>query len=495
MANPNQEIKFNKLFINNRFVDSKAGKTYPVINPANGKVLTNVVEANRDDVDLAVQAARLAFRDDAPWRIMDHSRRGKHLLRLVDLLKRDRNILANLETLDTGKPLEDALLNVKYAIDVLRYYAGYADKIHGKTIPVDGQDLITQTRRVPLGVVAQILSHDYPIDMLAWKAAPALAAGNVLIIKPSYKNPLTALYFAALTMEAGFPEGVVNVLTGHGDVVGQALALHEKIAHISLIGKTETGKLVMESAAKSNLKKVSLHLSGNSPLVIDKDFDLRLAVEIAHRATFENQGQSPSQSGRIYVHEDIHDEFVKKSIELARQRVIGNPFEANVRHGPLVDEKMLLRVMNIIEAGKKEGAKLEYGGKRIGNAGFYLEPTILSNVRDEMRIAKEQIYGPVQVILKYKSLDEVIVRANKSKYGMAAGILTLNIDHALMFAKRMKHGTTWINTWDAITPQTPFGGFRQSGNDKDLGYAALNSYLQTKTVAMRLVVSQMQRLK
>lgn len=495
MANPNQEIKFTKLFINNRFVDSKSGKTYPVINPATGKTLANVSEANHDDVELAVQAAKEAFKVDAPWGQMDHSRRGKLLLRLVELLRRDRNILANLETVDTGKPLEDALSNVKYAIDVFRYYAGYADKIHGKTIPVDGQNLLSQTRRVPLGVVAQILSYDYPIDMLAWKAAPALATGNVIIIKPSYKTPLTALYFAALTMEAGFPDGVINVITGHGDTVGQALALHDKIAHVALIGKTETGKLVMESAAKSNLKKVSLHLSGNAPLVVLKDFDMRLAAEIAHRGAYENQGQSPSHPGRIFVHEDVYDEFIKKSVELARKRVIGNPFDANVHQGPLIDDKLLTRVVNLIEIGKKEGAKLEYGGHRVGDTGFYLEPTIFSNVKDEMQIAKEEIYGPVQVILKFKTLDEVINRANKSRYGMAAGILTYNIDDALVFAHRMRHGSTWINTWDAITPQTPFGGFRQSGHGKDLGYEALNNYLQTKTISMRLVHPQLQRLQ
>jgi len=494
MANQNQEIKFTKLFIDNHFVESKSSKHYQVINPATGKVLANIAEGTRDDVELAVQAAKRAFKMDQPWRVMDASDRGKLLLRLVELMRRDLNILANIETLDTGKPLRDALSSVKHSIDVFHYFAGYTDKIHGKTIPVDGVDLMTQTRKIPMGVVAHILSYDYPIDSLAYKAAPALAAGNVVIIKPSYKTPLTALHFAALAMEAGFPAGVINVVPGRGAEVGQALALHEKIAYIGLSGKTDTGKLVMESAAKSNLKKVSLSLSANNPLVVFRDIDLKLAVDIAHRAAFDNQGQSAAHSGRVYVQEDIHDEFVKRSVELARQRVIGNPFDTNVRHGPLVDEKALGRVISLIESAKKEGAKLENGGNRVGSSGFYLEPAILSNVRDDMKIASEEIRGPVLIILKFKSLEEVIKRANKSKYRMAAGILTANIDNALMFSKYMRHGSTWINTWDAVTPQTPFGGFRQSGRSKDLGYEALYAYLETKTVSMRLIHSQLQRI-
>lgn len=375
------------------------------------------------------------------------------------------------------------------------YNKGYSDKIHGKTIPADGSDLMALTRKIPVGVVAQILSYDYPIDMLAWKAAPALAAGNVLIIKPSYKSPLSALHLAALSKEAGFPDGVINIITGHGDVVGQALALHNDIAHISFVGKSEIGKLVMESAARSNLKKVSLHLSGNSPLIILKDFDIQLAAEIAHRAAFENQGQSPSSAGRIYVHEDIHDEFVKRSVELARRRVVGNPFDSNVRQGPLVDEKLLKRVLNYIDLGKKEGAKLEYGGNRVNNAGYFIEPAVFSHVKDDMQIAKEAIYGPIQVILKFKSLDEVIERANKSVYRMAAGILTYNIDKALIFAKLMRHGSVWINTWDAIAPQIPFGGRMQSGHGRDLGYEAMLNYLEDKTVSMRLIQSQLNKLR
>lgn len=495
MANPNQEIKFTKLFLDNHFVDSKSGKHYQVINPATGKVLANVAEGTRDDVELAVRAAKQAFKMDQPYRRMDASERGKLLFRLVELMRRDLNILANIETLDTGKPLRDTLSSVKHSIDVFHYFAGFADKIHGKTVPVDGDDLMTQTRKVPIGIVAQILSYDYPIDILAYKAAPALAAGNVLIIKPSYKTPLTALHVAALALEAGFPAGVINVVPGRGGEVGQALALHEKIAHIGFSGKTETGKLVMESAAKSNLKKVSLSLSASNPLVIFRDIDLKLALDIAHRAAFDNQGQSPAHSGRVYVQEDIYDEFVKRSVELVRQRVIGNPFDTNVRHGSLIDEKVLIRVINLIESAKKEGAKLEHGGNRVGSSGFYLEPTILSNVKDDMKIASgHEIHGPVLVILKFKSLEDVIQRANKSKYGMAAGILTSNIDNALMFSKYMRHGTTWINTWDAVKPQTPFGGFRQSGHAKDLGYEALYTYLETKTVSMRLIHSQLQRL-
>lgn len=495
MANPNQEIKYTKLFIGNKFVDSKTGKTYPSVNPATAKTLGNIAEADKADVDLAVQAANYAFKMDAPWRMMDASQRGELMFRLVELIQRDMNVLANLETLDTGKPLADSLLDIKHVIDVFRYFAGYADKIHGRTVPVDGQDLMSIIRKEPIGVVAQILSYDFPMVMLAWKVAPALAAGNTLVIKPSFKTPLTALYFAALTMEAELPQGVINVLTGHGEIVGQALANHMDVMHIAFTGRTETGKLIMEYASKSNLKKVSLQLSGNSPLVVLKDFDMKLAVEIAHRAIFVNQGQSTSASGRIYVQEEIYDDFVKRSVELARKRVVGNPFDSNVRQGPLVDEKLMTRVMNYVAAGTKQGAKLEFGGKRIGTTGFFIEPTIFSNVKDDMQIAQEEIFGPVQLLLKFKTLEEVIERANNSKFGVAAGILTYNIDNALWFAKYMRAGSMWVNTWDAITPQAPFGGFKQSGHGRDLGYEAMLTYLETKTISMRMVYQQLKNLK
>lgn len=489
-----QEIMYSKMLIGNHFVDAKLSKHYSVMDPASGKSLVNIPEASKEDVDLAVEAARLAFRMDAPWRMMDASARGRLLLHLVDLLKRDMDILSKLEAMDTGKPLGDAILDVKHAIDVFQYFAGYSDKIHGKVIPVDGLDVMSHVRRMPIGVVAQILSYDYPIDMLAWKAAPALAAGNVLIIKPSYKNPLTALHIAGLVVEAGFPDGVVNVLSGHGDVVGQALALHDHIDHVVFVGKSEIGKLVMESAARSNLKKVSLQLSGKSPLIVLKDFDVKLAVRIAHRAVFDNLGQNPSAAGRIYVHEDIHDEFVRLSVELARKSKIGNPFETNVHHGPLVDEKALRRVLNYIEMGKKEGAKLEYGGNRIGSIGYFIEPAIFTNVLDNMLIAKEDLSGPVQVILKFKNFDEVIERANASKYGLAAGILSYNIDHALVFAKRMRHGSIWINSWGLFAPQLPYGGLKMSGLSRDLGYDSLNEYLVNKSISLRLIQPQLEKM-
>lgn len=483
MANQNQEIKFNKLFINNRFVDAKSGKTFHTINPINGKQLINIAEGDKADVDLAVEAARKAFHLDAPWRMMDASKRGKILNRLADLLKRDMNVLTNLETLDTGKPWGDAQRDVKHAIDTIRYYAGWADKVSGSTYPVDGP-LISQSRKEPIGVVGQILTWDYPIAMLSWKLAPALAAGCTVVLKPSSRTPLTALHVAALTVEVGLPEGVLNVVTGHGHTVGQAIASHRDIKHLSFSGTTEVGKQVMELAAKSNLKKVALHLSGNNPLVVLKDADIDEAAQIAHRAVFANQGQAPTAAGRIYVQEEIYDQFVKRAVELARQRKVGNPFEEGVRQGPQIDEKLLTRVLGYIEAAKKQGAKLEAGGNRVGNAGFFVEPTVFSNVNDDMKIAQDEIYGPVQVIIRFKSLEEVVERANRSWAALSAGIVTRNIDKATYLSRHLKAGNIWVNTYNQLSPQASIGGMKQSGFGRSLGHAGLKQYLVTKTVSV-----------
>lgn len=494
MANQKQEVKYTKLFINNRFVDAKSGKSLQIINPVDGKPLAKIAEGDRADVDMAVEAARKAFHHDAPWRMMDASRRGKLLLRIADLIKRDVNTLTNLETLDTGKPFGDAQRDVKHAIDCFRYYAGYADKIHGSTVPVDG-DILSQTRKEPVGIVGQILSFDYPIAMFAWKVAPALAAGCTIVLKPSSRTPLTALHCAALIAEVGLPEGVLNVIPGHGKIVGQAIAEHRDIKHLSFSGTSETGKMVMDTATKSNLKRVSLHLSGNNPVIILKDANVDEAAQLAHRAVFANQGQSPSAGGRIYVQEEIHDQFLKRAVELARQRKVGNPFEDGVRQGPQIDEKLLNRAMSYIEGAQKEGAKLECGGKRVGNSGFFVEPTVLSNVKDEMKIAKDEVHGPVQIIMKFKTLEEVIERANRTRYGLSAGIATRDMDKATFLSHRLKVGSVSVNTYNRFAPQISFGGIKESGSGRSLGYAGLKPYLQTKSITVKTCFQKPENLR
>lgn len=487
MANPNQEIKFTKLFINNRFVDSKSGKTFDVINPATGRVFAKVSEGDRADVDFAVDAARKAAYRGSAWRVLDASKRGQLLYRLAELFKRDRNVLANLKTLDTGKPFHSALRDVDHSIDTLRYYAGWADKIHGRTIPSDGYDLMTYTRKEPVGVVAHILSYDHPLATLVWKWGPAIAAGCTIVTKPSSKTSLSALYAAALTHEVGFPEGVINVVTGYGHTVGQAITSHHDIRHVSFSGRRDVGRIVMESAARSNLKKTSLHLGGNAALVVLNDADIEEAALVAHRAAFTNQGQSASACRRVYVQEKIYDQFIKRAVELASKRTVGNPFESGVRHGPLVHEKLFDRVLEYIEIAKKNGAKLEFGGRRVGNTGYFIEPTVFSNVTDDMKIALDEVFGPVQFVLRFKTLDEVIERVNRTSFGLAAGVVTPNLHKAMYLTRRFDTGNVWVNTWNAFVPQAPYGGFKESGNGRELGWAAIKPYLETKTVSVQLV--------
>lgn len=379
-----------QLFIDNEFVDARSGKTYANINPSNGAVIAQIAEGDSADIDAAVEAAQRAFARGSEWRNLDNSKRGLLLFRLADLIERDATHLANLETLDNGKAFGDALADVGYSVDAFRYYAGYADKIHGKTVPSD-YGLYSMTRREPVGIVGQIIPWNYPLLMLAWKWAPALAAGCVSILKPAELTPLTALYVAALTKEAGFPAGVVAVIPGYGPTAGHALAAHPHVAKLAFTGSVPVGKKVMEVAAKTNLKRVSLELGGKSPLVVFDDADVNEAADIAHTAIFMNHGQNCVAGSRTFVHEDIYDRFVKRATELAKKRTVGDPFADGVQQGPQIDERSLTKILGYIAAGQREGAKLETGGKRIGTSGFFVEPTVFSNVTDDMSIAREEV--------------------------------------------------------------------------------------------------------
>lgn len=479
------DIKYTQLFINNNFVDSVSGKKFSTINPANGTVIAEVSEGDKADVDKAVAAAKEAFSRKSKWRTMDASIRGNLMNKFADLIARDMEYIATLETLDNGKTYSNALFDIEASIETIRYYAAWCDKIFGDTIPVDGK-LISLTRKEPIGVVGQIIPWNYPFLMLAWKWGPALATGCTIVLKPAEQTPLSALYAAALAKEAGFPPGVINVITGYGPTAGAAIAEHPEVNKIAFTGSTEVGHLIMAASAKSNLKRVSLELGGKSPLVIFDDVDIKEAAEIAFNAIFANHGQNCCAGSRTFVHAKIYDQFVNHAKQLASQRKVGDPFNSETEQGPQIDEEMLNKILGLIKSGKEEGAILETGGERHGNVGYFIKPTVFSNVTDTMRIAKEEIFGPVQSILKFETMDEVIERANNTNYGLAAGVLTKNIDKALTFAQAVEAGSVWINCYDAITPQTPFGGFKQSGIGRELGAEGLKEYLETKTISIKV---------
>ena len=463
-----------------------SGKTFPTINPATGEKICDVQEGDKADVDKAVKAAREAFKLGSPWRTMDASQRGRLIYKLADLIERDQDYMARLETLDNGKPYKVAYNgDVHLTIKCYRYFAGWADKIQGKTIPVDGSYLC-MTRHEPVGVCAQIIPWNFPLLMQAWKMAPALCAGNTIILKTAEQTPLTANYVAQLTKEAGFPPGVVNVVPGYGPTAGGALTAHPDVDKVAFTGSTEVGQIVKQAAGASNLKRVTLELGGKSPNIVLADADIDYAVETSHFAVFFNQGQCCCAGSRTFVHESIYDEFVKKSVERSRRRKVGNPMDDDCEQGPQVDQEQFDKIMDLIESGKKEGAKLECGGKRVGDTGFFIEPTVFSDVKDGMRIAKEEIFGPVMQIFKFKTIDEVIERANDTTYGLAAAVFTQNLDNALMVSQGIRAGTVWINCYDVFECQPPFGGFKMSGNGRELGEYGLQQYSEIKTITIKI---------
>jgi len=478
------EIKFTQLFIDNEFVDSVSGKKFATINPATEEVICEVSEGDKVDVDLAVAAAKRAFAFGSEWRTMDASERGRLMHKLADLILRDKDYIASLETLDNGKTFENAQGDVDGSVGCLKYFAGWADKIHGDTIPVDG-NFMTFTRKEPVGVVGQIIPWNYPLMMLAWKWGPALAAGCTIVLKPAEQTPLSALYVASLAKEAGFPKGVVNVVTGFGPTAGAAISTHPDINKVAFTGSTEVGKIVMKAAADSNLKRVSLELGGKSPLVVFEDaLDLEEAADICYNAIFGNHGQNCCAGSRTFVQASIYDKFVALAKAKAEARKVGDPWNSEMEQGPQVDADQFNKILELIESGKKEGAVCEVGGERAHPKGYFVKPTVFSGVTDEMRIAREEIFGPVQSILKFTTTEELIERANATTYGLAAGVLTRDINKALMFAQAVQAGSVWVNCYDAVASQTPFGGFKQSGIGRELGPEGIHEYLESKTVTI-----------
>jgi len=479
-----------RLFINNEFVDAKSGKKFKTVNPATEEVICEVHEAGKDDVDAAVAAAKTAFKTFKKSNACD---RRDMLLKLADLVDKHRKQLAELESLDNGKPVHVADgVDIGFVIECFRYYAGWADKQGGKVINTtrDSGSTFCFTTHEPIGVCGMIIPWNFPLLMQAWKLAPALAMGCTVVMKLSEKTPLSGMMMMHLIKEAGFPPGVVNMLNGPG-TVGDILARHMDISKIAFTGSSAVGHKIVIASGESNLKKVTLELGGKSPLIICKDADLDQAAVSAHVGLFINAGQCCCASSRLYVHEDVHDEFVEKvKMHASKLRTKGDDkSETTVPIcdvGPQVDKIQFDKILGFIESGKAEGAKVVLGGGRNGDKGYNVQPTIFTDVQDNMKIAKEEIFGPVMQIMKFKTLDEAIERSNNTCYGLAAGICTRDIGTALATAKELEAGTVWINCYDNFDMACPFGGYKTSGWGREKGEYALENYTQVKAVCLPL---------
>ena len=455
------------------------------MNPATGREFARVAEAGSADVDRAVAAARSAF-EMGPWRRCSGVDRGKLLYRLADLIDEHAEELTYLDALDAGKPIaESRAVDLPLAVACYRYFAGWADKIQGQVIPISGSYFCYLVHE-PIGVVGAIIPWNFPLLMQAWKIAPALAAGNTIVLKPAEQTPLSALRVGEFVIEADIPRGVVNVVTGFGPVAGDALARHMDVDKVAFTGSTETGRLVLQAAALSNLKRVTLELGGKSPNIVFADADLDQAVEGAHLGLFFNQGQCCTAGSRVFVEDKCYDEFVERSVARARARVIGDPCDPRTGHGPLIDQAQLEAVMAYIDAGKRDGAALLCGGERVAQEGCFVAPTVFANVSDEMTIAREEIFGPVMSIIRFKGVNELIERANATRYGLAAAVWTRDIGKAHRVASSVRAGTVWINCYDVFSAAAPFGGFKQSGIGRELGQNGLQQYTETKTVTIRV---------
>uniref|UniRef100_A0A8D0M7A9 10-formyltetrahydrofolate dehydrogenase n=1 Tax=Sus scrofa TaxID=9823 RepID=A0A8D0M7A9_PIG len=476
-------------FINGQFTDADDGKTYDTINPTDGSIICKVSYASLVDVDKAVAAAKDAF-ENGEWGRMNARERGRLMYRLADLLEENQEELATIEALDSGAVYTLALkTHIGMSVQTFRYFAGWCDKIQGSTIPINQarpNRNLTFTKKEPIGVCAIIIPWNYPLMMLAWKSAACLAAGNTLVLKPAQVTPLTALKFAELSVKAGFPKGVINIIPGSGGIAGQRLSEHPDIRKLGFTGSTPIGKQIMKSCAVSNLKKVSLELGGKSPLLIFNDCELDKAVRMGMGAVFFNKGENCIAAGRLFVEESIHDEFVTRVVEEIKKMKIGDPLDRSTDHGPQNHKAHLEKLLQYCEAGVKEGATLVYGGRQVQRPGFFMEPTVFTDVEDHMYLAKEESFGPIMVISKFRNgdIDGVLERANNTEYGLASGVFTRDINKAMYVSEKLEAGTVFINTYNKTDVAAPFGGFKQSGFGKDLGEEALNEYLRTKTVTL-----------
>ena len=473
------------IFINNQWVPAASGKTFPTYNPATGEVLAQVAEGDKEDINRAVKAARRAFENPA-WADMPASQRGRLIWKLADLMEARAEEFAQLESLDNGKPLAIArVADVPLAVDLFRYMAGWATKIEGNAIPISAGTKRTQylayTRREPVGVVGQIIPWNFPLLMAAWKLGPALACGCCVVLKPAEQTPLSALLLAELTAEAGFPEGVVNVVPGYGETAGAALAAHPDVDKIAFTGSTEVGKLIVQ-AASGNLKNVSLELGGKSPNIVFDDADMRSTVPGAASAIFFNHGQCCCAGSRLYVEKDMFDQVVEGVAAQAKKIKVGPGFEPDTNMGPLVSKEQLDRVCNYLESGFNEGAEAVVGGKKKDGAGYFVEPTVLVKTNPNMKIVREEIFGPVVTASPFADLDQLVAEANNSEYGLAAGVWTKDISKAHRIAHKLRAGTVWINCYNVFDAALPFGGYKQSGWGREMGHEVLELYTEVKAV-------------
>jgi phenylacetaldehyde dehydrogenase len=480
--------KTGKLLINGKWVDAASGKTFATYNPATGEVLANVAAGDKEDIDRAVKAARAAF-ESGPWSKISPSERGRLLWKLADLLEKHTEEFAQLESLDNGKPLKVArAADVPLAVDHFRYYAGWATKIEGNTISLglakQGK-FHAYTVREPVGVVGQIIPWNFPLLMAAWKLAPALCVGCTVILKPAEQTPLTALRLGELIMEAGFPEGVVNIVPGFGETAGAALSAHPDVDKIAFTGSTEVGKLIIHAAA-GNLKKVSLELGGKSPNIILDDADIDAAIPGAASAIFFNQGQTCCAGSRLFIDKKIFDKVVDGVAQNASKIRIGQGFDPEVDMGPLVSEEQFNKVCGYLESGKQEGAKAVTGGSRSGNRGYFVQPTVLINTTDTMKVVQEEIFGPVLTAIPFSDINEIAAKANNTEYGLAAGIWTRDIKKAHALASKLRAGTVWINCYNVFDAALPFGGYKQSGWGREMGHEVLKNYTEVKSVCAAL---------
>ena len=486
---PKTHLHPGQLFIKGRPEAAAHGGTIDVYNPATGALLTTVPDGQSADIDRAVAAARASF-ENKSWRGMDPSKKEKILWDVSEILLKHRDELALLESMENGKTVREAAgADVDPAIDAFRYYAGWVRKIYGETIPVDGP-FLNYTLREPVGVVGGIVPWNYPLQIAAWKLAPALACGCSVVLKPSEWTPLTALKLAEYCHEAGIPEGVVNVVTGYGQTAGDSLALHMDVDKISFTGSIRTARRLLQASGESNLKRLSLELGGKSPNIIFPDCNVEAALKSAFWGIFANKGEICSAASRLLVHEDIYDRFVGEMVTRAQKLRVGDPLDKNTQMGSQVSGKQMERILDYIEAGKQEGAMLRCGGERDTEGakakGFFVKPTIFSDVRKDMKIAQEEIFGPVLCALKFRDAAEAIDIANSTIYGLVSAVWTRDIQLAHRMAADIKAGSVWINTYNGFDTASPFGGYKQSGFGRDLGAYALEQYTNIKSVWVAL---------
>ncbi|QNN22189.1 aldehyde dehydrogenase family protein [Planctomycetales bacterium ZRK34] len=480
------QVRLTQNLINGQWVDAADGKTFNTYNPSTGEVIAEVPHSSAEDVDRAVKAARAAF-ESGPWPKMSAREYGNLLFKLADLIEENKEELAALEVLNNGKPISEVMAaDLPLVISTYRYFAGWADKVYGDTIPVDRAmgRFFTYTRKEPIGVAGQIIPWNFPLLMQCWKWSAALATGNTVVLKPAEQTPLSALRVAELAMEAGYPDGVINVVQGLGDT-GAAITEHPGVDKIAFTGHYETAQKIMASASKT-LKRITFELGGKSPNIVFADADIDTAVQGAMAGIFFNQGEVCCAGSRLFVEEAVHAEFVDRFKQMAESRRIGDPFDPATEQGAQISQEQFDKIMGYIESGKKEGAQCITGGERVGDKGWFIKPTIFDHVNNDMRIARDEIFGPVVTVLPFTDHKQLIAQANDTVYGLAAAVWTRDITKAFNIANNVKAGTVWVNCYNTFDAGAPFGGYKFSGQGRECGRDALNNYLETKTVWVNL---------